>query len=221
MMSAQTVTPEEFSAASATAAVNLQGGNDTATVYLDSALRIRSVNRAFEERYGLSHGTLEGRLFLQADGARWHHPELYALLQRVADSVAGAQPDSCTFILPAGTVDGSGTPFRAQARRMNGSQSSRSGLICLSLEELPPLPSEPSEPSHTARIGNEARIASLCTELRYALQVMGGTTVLLSHTTDPQTRADVGALNAQLPRLQRICADLERYASGGSQPHRG
>jgi two-component system CheB/CheR fusion protein len=54
-------------------------------VVLDEAMKIRSANEAFREKYGLSLAEAEGRDFYEIMDRAWDHPELRAELQGVVE----------------------------------------------------------------------------------------------------------------------------------------
>jgi two-component system, chemotaxis family, CheB/CheR fusion protein len=58
----------------------------TPLLVLHSDLRVRAVNRAFCESYGLQRKEIENRFFYEIGGSQWSLPELQIALERLAES---------------------------------------------------------------------------------------------------------------------------------------
>jgi two-component system CheB/CheR fusion protein len=92
---------------------------------LDHALRVRTVNPAFEEAFGVTRDAVRGRVLLQLDGGRWDVPELRGRLERLVPDDGGPTETRATV-----RIDGAGE-MRVYARRLDGNGER---LILLGLE---------------------------------------------------------------------------------------
>jgi two-component system CheB/CheR fusion protein len=95
---------------------------------LDMALRVRTVNPAFEEAFGVTRDSVRGRPLLQLDGGRWDVPELRGRLERLVPE--GGEPEARASV----RIDGAGE-LRIYARRLDGHGDR---LILLGLEQQAP-----------------------------------------------------------------------------------